>query len=176
MSTQLISGGEDGSHSQLMDLVLTNCSRPQSRASDNKQSTDGVVRLTSYVDLPNRDTLLPPIAEPKGGVPETSETLFPRRLGFDMIGVSSVSEEMLRDLYEVFDVHQSGGVERGVLREMMRSGFSHFGAPCSDRDLDRFFENVTPFRVRRRRTPKEGEVDVVPFNEFCVAFLSWLRR
>ncbi|KEG05405.1 hypothetical protein DQ04_22341010 [Trypanosoma grayi] len=92
-----------------------------------------------------------------------------------MIGVTGVTEEMLRELYEAFDVHQRGGVERGVMREMMLSGFSNYGAPCSERCVDRLFEHVTPFHIRRHLRKGEDDEELMSFNEFCVLFLMWLR-
>ncbi|CCD14676.1 unnamed protein product [Trypanosoma congolense IL3000] len=177
VSAELLCRDDSASASSLTDMVLTNCSRPQSNCGKEFLSVSGTQRLTSYVDIPVEDVHKRFSIEEEGAVAGECEAVpLPRRFGFDMIGLASVTEDILRGLYEACDVHHTGGVERGVLRELMRTSFSHFGAPCSERDLDRFFESVTPFHIRRRLTPEEQLTSLMPFDEFCVAFLSWLRR
>ncbi|KAG8341520.1 hypothetical protein ERJ75_000132400 [Trypanosoma vivax] len=167
METELVPSG-NSRNAEVMELLATNCSRPQSSACEPSSSKSAVNRLTLY-------------AEPQDPSPSKRNsrrealTVLPTRLSFDLIGVRSLTEDMLRELYSAFDVRQCGGVERNVMREIMSTGFSHYGAPCSEKDIDRLFENATPFHIRRHLKDENVDTEIMSFNEFCVLFLSWLR-
>ncbi|KAH9599086.1 hypothetical protein LSM04_006876 [Trypanosoma melophagium] len=176
MSTELITGAnESRSSKQLMGQLITNCTRSSGTntcQSSSLTTTKGeaVNRLVTFADVDSSTTSTFTIAA-DGTIPNIDA---PTRISFDMIGMKGVTEEMLRELYDAFDVHQRGGVERGVMRELMRTGFSHYGAPCSERDVERLFEHITPYAIRRKLKINDAE-ELMSFNEFCVLFLSWLR-
>lgn len=170
MSTRVLSCSPNKSSNELMDQFITNCSNSLSSASDASSSGSALFRLVTYDDCDGTDASTYVITEEgamSGPVPLT-------RISFDLTGLSVVTDDMLRELYDVFDVRQRGGVERTVMREMMKSGFSNYGAPCSERDVDRLFERVTPFHLRRQRG-SAADNDIMSFHEFCALFLSWLR-
>ncbi|ORC90114.1 uncharacterized protein TM35_000091640 [Trypanosoma theileri] len=176
MSTDLITDTNDvRSSKQLMGQLITNCSRSNGTVTCQSSSLtasqgDAMSRLVTFADVDGTTTSTFSIAA-DGTLPAAAA---PTRISFDMIGMKGMTEEMLRELYDAFDINQRGGVERGVMRELMRAGFSHYGAPCSERDVERLFEHATPYRVRRQLKAEDAD-DLMAFNEFCVLFLAWLR-
>ncbi|RNF20588.1 uncharacterized protein Tco025E_03715 [Trypanosoma conorhini] len=172
MPTEVAKVASFPTNNELMGQLIGHSGRPASSASGGSSGAGAMNRLLTFVD--DDGATSPTYGINENGVLDAA----PRatRISFDMIGVVGLSEDMLAELYEAFDVRQRGGVERSVMREMMKTGFSNYGAPCGDKDIERLFEHVTPFSVRRRLKESDGEEDdLMPFNEFCALFLSWLR-
>ncbi|EAN92056.1 hypothetical protein C3747_96g58 [Trypanosoma cruzi] len=171
MPTEVVNATNGPCRTELMGQLISNCGCSTGSASRPSSAVSAVNRLVAFVDADSSASTTCSSADAGASVFLPPST----RISFDFIGVVGVSNEMLEELYDAFDVNRRGGVERSLMREMMKSGFSNYGAPCGDKDIDRLFERIVPYSVRRRKEEGNEDEDLMSFNEFCALFLSWLR-
>ncbi|RNF09146.1 hypothetical protein TraAM80_02405 [Trypanosoma rangeli] len=171
MPTEVAEVASSHSNKELVGQLISHGGCSASSASGGSSGGGAMSRLVTFVDNDGATSTTYSISE-NGGLDSPPQAT---RISFDMLGVVGLSEDMLAELYEAFDVHQRGGVERSLMRELMKTGFSNYGAPRGDKEIDRLFEHITPYNVRRRLKEGKDEDDLMPFNEFCAVFLSWLR-
>jgi len=106
----------------------------------------------------------------------TQMTQRPQRIPkvvLDHLGMDVPSEQVLREIYQVFDDEGKGFIERDRFREVMKNSFDNFGAPMEDKDIDRLFRKLDAGDVKAQGNGKgDGKLS---FDEFCVLILSKLK-
>jgi hypothetical protein len=105
-----------------------------------------------------------------------------RKLTLDTLGVGEPTEEMLRAMFDEFDVSGDGLLDRAEFKAVVQGSFENYGAPMSDRDIERLFNStVRPSsRAGRSMSPAGGqskatETDKITFDQFCLIILARMR-
>lgn len=116
-------------------------------------------------------------ANPKVQIYEESTTQFGvspsgpkkkiRKITLDHLCVDVPTDAMLREIFEVFDKDGNGYIDRNEFRHTFQENFDNFGAPMSDRDVERLFSKLDAGAAHGK--PNDGKLS---FEEFSVLILS----
>jgi hypothetical protein len=95
------------------------------------------------------------------------------KITIDHLALDVPSEQMLKEIFAIFDQDGKGYIDRDRFREVMKSSFDNFGAPMNDKDVDRLFMKLDAGDPKAQGKGKgDGKLC---FEEFSVLILSKLK-
>lgn len=87
-----------------------------------------------------------------------------KKVCLDHIGMDAPSDEVLKELFDHFDVDHSGCLNKAEFREIYSHSFENYGAPMTEKDLDRTFEKLDKDRS-----------GTLSYEEFCILILNRMK-
>jgi len=99
---------------------------------------------------------------PKGSARQRAGRM--QKFTLDHVGVDVPNDEYLREMFEFFDPEKTGIINTAEFRQLFQSSFENYGAPLTNKDLDRLFSKLD-----------RGKTGFLNYDEFCVLLLSRLK-
>ncbi len=87
-----------------------------------------------------------------------------QKFSLDHVGVDVPGDEVLREIFEYFDADRSGSLDKAEFRKLFAGSFENYGAPMTEKDLDRIFAKLDKDNSGR-----------LSFDEFAVLMLTRLK-